>query len=288
MTSNDSGPAPPPQGALARIGRRARPLTGGAPWTPRLRDRLNLVWTLLWRSFLPRNRRESFQLVWVFAEPVGQLAVMILLFSLIGRTAGYGESFALFLLTGISMLTLFTRGTGLVSSAISGLSGTTRLAGVGMFHEAVAKAMFETIVTVVIFAVLAGAIGALEGRKVWPYHFEHVWAAFLWGGLLAFGFGLLRGYAVQMVPLVERIYVILSRVLIFVSGVFFVPSFMPDPYRSWLAWNPVVHVVELLRLGVYDQYPSLVYDADYLRGFALGSTALGMAALWRKRSHFMG
>ncbi|SEA65419.1 capsular polysaccharide transport system permease protein [Rubrimonas cliftonensis] len=261
---------------------------GDAAWTPRLRDRLNLVWTLLWRSFLPRNRRESFQLVWVFAEPVGQLAVMILLFSLIGRTAGYGDSFALFLLTGIAMLTLFTRGAGLVSSAITGLGGTTRLAGVGMFHEAIAKALFETLITAVILAALAYAIGAFEGRDTWPHHFEHVAAALFWGGLLGFGFGLLRGYAVQEMPLLERIYVILSRVLIFVSGVFFVPSFMPDPYRSWLAWNPVVHVVELLRLGVYDQYPTLVYDADYLRGFALGSTALGMAALWRRRALFMG
>lgn len=297
MTTDDSAPRRPAQergdGTEGGSGAGSGAGSGGgwdAPPShgPRLRDRLNLVWVLFRLSFLPRSRRQSFQLVWVFAEPVGQLAVMILLFSLIGRTPGYGDSFALFLLTGIVMLTLFTRGAALASSAITGLSNTVRLPGVGMFHEALAKVLFELVVTAVIMVSLTVAIGAFEGRDVAPYHPLRAAEAFFWCALLAFGFGLLRGYAVQALPVAERIYVILSRVLIFVSGVFFVPSFFPDPYRTWLAWNPILHAVELLRLGMYDQYPTLAYDPLYLRGAALGSTALGMAALWRRRALFMG
>jgi capsular polysaccharide transport system permease protein len=255
---------------------------------PRLRDRLNLVWTLLWRNFLPRNRRESFQLVWVFAEPIGQLAVMILIFTLIGRAPGYGNSFALFLLTGIGMLTLFTRGAQLVASAIQGLAGSTRLAAIGMFHESLAKVLFEVIVALTFFTVLAWGIGMVQHMRTAPHHPLVAAEAFFWGGLFAFGFGLLRGWAMLFLPPLDRLYTILSRVLIFVSGVFFVPSFMPDPYRSWLSWNPVVHLVELLRLGVYDQYPSIVYAPDYLRAWALGATAFGMALLWRARARVMG
>lgn len=278
MTTDDSRPDPSAQ----EIG------PTGPPPPLRLRDRLNLVWVLFRFSFLPRSRRQSFQLVWVFAEPVGQLAMMLALFTLIGRTPGYGDSFAQFLLTGIVMLTLFTRGAALASSAVTGLSNTVRLPGVGMFHEALAKVLFELVIMLVIFVTLSVAIGVFEGRDLAPYHIDRVAVAFFWGALLTFGFGLLRGYAIQALPIAERIYVIVSRVLIFISGVFFVPSFFPDPYRTWLSWNPVVHMVELLRLGVYDQYPSLVYDPVYLRGMALGCTALGMAALWSRRARFMG
>ncbi len=255
---------------------------------PRFGDRLNLIWTLLWRSFLPRNRRESFQLVWVFAEPIGQLAIMIVVFSIIGRTAGYGNSFALFLLTGIGMLTLFTRGSALVSSSVIGLSGATRLAAVGMFHEPIAKALFKLIVTVTFFVALSYGVSIVSRTRTMPFHPLIVAEAFFWGTLMCFGVGLLRGWASLFMPPIERLYTIFSRVLIFISGVFYVPSFLPDPYRGWLSWNPVVHVVERLRLGVYDQYPSIVFDPGYLMAVSLGSTAFGMALLWRRRAQIMG
>lgn len=255
---------------------------------PRLVDRLNLVWTLLWRNFLPRNRRESFRLFWVIAEPTGQLAVMIILFSIIGRTAGYGRSFALFLLTGIALLTLFSRGSQVVASAVKDLSSPARLPAIGVFHDAIAKILFEAIVAIAYFVIVAAGIAALQDTPVARQHPERAAAAFLWTALAAYGFGLLRGYMMIAAPPVERIYAILARVLIFVSGVFYVPSFMPEPYRSWLSWNPVLHGVELLRLGVYDQYPTIVYSPDYLIGFALGTTAFGMALVWRNRVRMLG
>ncbi len=263
---------------------------GAAPATGRrtLLDSANLVWILLWQGFVPRSRRDGAKLVWIFLEPIGQMAVLMAIFSLIGRTASYGNSFVLFLLTGIVMLTLFTAGSQLVLGAIMGLSSQTRLPAIGLFHEALARIAFKLLVAATYTAALLWGVGAWEGIETWPAHPLRVAGAFFWLGLLAFGVGLLRGYAALFLPALERFYAILARGLIFVSGVFFMPSFMPPQYRDLLAVNPVLHGVELMRLGVYAEYPTIVYDAAYLQNWSLATTALGAALIWCRRADILG
>ncbi len=221
--------------------------------------------------------------LWVVVEPAGQLAVLILIFTLIGRLPSYGDSFALFLLTGVVMLTIVTRGAQLVTGAVLGLRSPNRLATIGLYDEAVARVLFMLTTAVIYSSALIWAIGAWERQQFFPAHPERVASAFFWAGMLAFGVGLLRGYASRFLPLAERIYAILSRGLIFVSGVFFAPSFMVPQIREILAWNPVLHAVELMRLGMYDEYPTIVYDHVYLASWGLCATALGLGLLWRGR-----
>jgi capsular polysaccharide transport system permease protein len=259
-----------------------------APARPRLRDALNLFWTLFWQDFTPRSRRESFKLVWAFAEPAGQLLVLIAAFSLIGRLASYGNSFPLFLLTGVITLTTFTQTAAQVLSAVQSLRSANRLAPIGLFHAALARVAFQLVVGTFTTIILAVAIAVATHAETAPHHVPRVAAAFLAIGLLGFGVGLIRGWSMTFLPVVERIYAIAARVLIFVSGVFFVPSFMPPQLREWLVWNPILHAVELMRMGFYDQYPSILFSPGYLLGAGLGSTALGMMLLWRNRARLMG
>lgn len=250
--------------------------------------RLSLIWVLFWHNFAPRNKSDRLQIVWVILEPIGQMAVLLMVFTLIGRTPAYGRSFALFLLTGVAMLTHFTRGSAMVMGAIKTVEKTSRPPGVGLFHEAIARILFKLTIGVIYTAALFWAVAEFAHVDTMPHHWVPVVEAFFWMTLLAFGVGLLRAHAQRFAPFAERAYTILSRVLLFVSGVFYVPSFMPPQIRDWLAWNPVLHGVELFRLGVYAEYPTIVYDPLYFKGFALGTTALGMGLLWRRRAEVMG
>lgn len=249
---------------------------------------LDVIWALTWRQFTPRNRQEKLRLLWVFLEPVGQMMILIVIFRLIGRAPSYGDSFALFLLTGILILTLFTTSSQLVMGAVAGLSSPSRLPTIGLFHEAIARLLFALITAGIYTAFLMWCVGVIDRVSVGPAHPPRVVGAFLWIGTAAFGVGLIRGYCALYLPPVERIYAILSRGLIFVSGVFFAPSFMPPQLRDLLAWNPVLHGVELMRLGVYAEYPTILYAPDYLMGFALGTTALGTMLVWRRRAELLG
>ena len=248
---------------------------------------LNLIWVLTWMKFLPRTRRESAKLFWLFVEPAGQLAILIILFSFIGRTPAYGTSMALFLLTGIAMLNFFQVGSGMVMQAMLGANNKLRLAPVGVYHDAIASSVFKLITALGYTSLLLIGVWYVQGTDVVPKHPLIAAQAFLWCTLACFGWGMIRAYATKFLPLLERTYATVSRGLIFVSGVFFVPSFMPPQIRDLLFYNPILHIIELLRLGMYDQYPTIIYSPLYLQLFALGSTALGAGLIWRRRDEFI-
>lgn len=48
-----------------------------------------------------------------------------------------------------------------------------------------------------------------------------------------------------------HIFQILMMPLYLISGVIMPVSFVPMPYRDWLLWNPLVHGLELVRLGFF-------------------------------------
>ena len=266
---------------------------GAAPHAPRyaqlgLLGHINLIWVMTWMNFLPRSARDSLRLFWVIAEPAGQLAIMMVIFSMIGRVPGYGESFPFFLLTGIVMLTLYRQASTMVQGAVLGLSARTRLATIGLFHAAIARLLFNVVVAVVYTTLLAYGLGIIEGIDVAPAHPLIAAEAFVWAAILAFGVGLLRAAAAKFVPTVDRVYGVASRGLLFISGIFYVPSFMAPQIRDLLFYNPVMHLIELFRLGMYAEYPTIIYSPWFLKGFALASVGFGMAILWARRRDFLG
>ena len=248
---------------------------------------LNLIWVLTYLKFLPRSRRESAKIFWLFVEPAGQLAIMILLFTFIGRLPAYGTSMALFLLTGITMLNFFTVGSGMVMHSMLQTSNKLRLAPVGLFQDAIATVIFKSLTAIGYTSILLIAIWYVQGVDVIPKHPLIVGQAFLWSGALCLGFGMLRAYATKFLPLLERTYATISRGLIFISGIFFVPSFMPPQIRDILYYNPILHIVELFRLGMYDQYPTTIFSHLFLSLFCLSCIALGATLIWHKRADFM-
>lgn len=245
---------------------------------------LNLVWVLMWHNFTPRNDRETMKLFWVVVEPAAALGTLILVFSLIGRTAAYGRSFPVFLLTGILVLSLFTQTVGMVSSAVGQLQSARRLPAVGPFHEALARVGFKLIAALLYTAILAIGIEIYTGYPVRP---DNIWPMVgAYGIVIGFGmgWGLILGYCGRFLTLVDKIYRIVSRSLLFISGIFYVPSFMPPVLRDWLAWNPLLHAVELMRIGYYPRYPETVFSLSYLLGVAGGCLLFGVALVWRKRA----
>ncbi len=97
----------------------------------------------------------------------------------------------------------------------------------------------------------------------------------LW--IFGLGVGLILSVIMMFVPELNHINNIIFLPLIVWSGVMFPVAAIPFPYRNfWLA-NPVVHGVEIARLGLLPSYhtdPSL--SLTYLFTFALGFVFLGL------------
>ena len=62
------------------------------------------------------------------------------------------------------------------------------------------------------------------------------------------------------------------------SGVFYVPSTMPTAVTDILAWNPIPHGIDWLRYGYYEGYRPDFVSFEYLIGWGLATTLIGLAA----------
>ncbi|MEL6264432.1 MAG: hypothetical protein AAFR52_02120 [Pseudomonadota bacterium] len=248
---------------------------------------IDLAWTRLWHQFCPRRPQEALKLVWVFLEPAGQIMVLLMIFALIGRTGGYGVSFALFLLTGVAALTVVQRGMQAVSAAVVALRAPQRPAALGPFIDPLAALGFTWLTGVVYTLGLAAVIGAWQHVDWVPVAPATVLAALVLAALFGFGLGLIRGWGERFAPIVTRSLNLAARSLIFISGVFYMPAYLPPFLRDWLAWNPVLQAVELLRRGFYGpDYPALL-DLRYLVLAVLSTLALGVALVWSERVRLM-
>ena len=82
-------------------------------------------------------------------------------------------------------------------------------------------------------------------------------------------------------PIWSTVWSILTRPLVLLSGVMFMVESMPEPWRSWMIWNPLVHVVAETRAGFYYGYHPDYVDPTYVFGLSLTALAIGLLFTWR-------
>ena len=81
--------------------------------------------------------------------------------------------------------------------------------------------------------------------------------------LLGAAVGLLGGIAKLYVPAYSNFQGVVSRVLFFTSGIFFVAEGLPPVLQDWLWYNPVLHLTEWCRSALFYGFESGFYDLRY-------------------------
>ncbi|MGA0565028.1 ABC transporter permease [Ancylobacter sp. VNQ12] len=242
-----------------------------------LRTQGRVVIALMLREMRLRSVHSRLSYLLALLEPILQLAMMMGIFTIIGRRPEFGTSLLLFLGTGILPFFLFTHVSGRTTSAIRASGLVRALAPIQPLDIMLARALLETATLLVVAVLLFTVIYSMGVREALPIRPMLAIEGFAATALLAIGVGLINGVIGAFFRLWAVVYGVLSRSLIFLSGVFFVPDFMPPQIRYWLAWNPLLHGLEWFRSGFYLTYPTLTLDKTYLLGFGLASLLIGLA-----------
>jgi capsular polysaccharide transport system permease protein len=79
---------------------------------------------------------------------------------------------------------------------------------------------------------------------------------------------------------------VLTRPLFIVSGIFFTFESAPTEFQSVLWFNPLVHVIGVMRSAFYSEYHPQFVSFPYVIGIALTSFLIG-AYLLRRHSSFL-
>jgi len=104
---------------------------------------------------------------------------------------------------------------------------------------------------------------------------------------LGLGIGTFNCFVMSMFPIWQRIYSILTRPLLLISGVIFTFEAVPEPYRAWLWYNPLIHIVGLLRAGFYPSYTASYASTVYVCAVAIGFGFFGLLFLRRYHRDIM-
>lgn len=220
--------------------------------------------------------------VWAILEPVGGIALLTLILS-VGfriREPALGTSFPLFFATGVLPLSIFTSISGRVAGAIRFSRPLLFYPGV-VYSDAVLGRFLLTFLTqlLVFYIVMVGIHLIFDVATIRNY--PAIFGAFALAGLLGLGVGVFNCFLGSVWTLWPSIWSILTRPLFLVSGIFFIYDDIPRDFQPYALYNPLIHVVGLMRRGFYATYDAPYVSVVFVALAALVPMALGFMLLNR-------
>jgi capsular polysaccharide transport system permease protein len=99
------------------------------------------------------------------------------------------------------------------------------------------------------------------------------------GAVLSFGVGVFNCCVTLRFPVWQRIWTIITRPLFLISGVFFLFESIEEPFRTYLWYNPLVHVISMARRGFYNTYDAPFVSITFVVSVSFVLTFFGLLFL---------
>lgn len=220
--------------------------------------------------------------IWVLVEPLAHILVPVAIFGFIRQKMIPGVEYPVFLVYGFLPFLFFKSVCLQIVDGVNAAQGLLSYRQVQMLDVFIAKLLAFAVVQMIVFVVVLTGL-ALFGYDVLPARPVELVGATVLAIALAFGLGLMFAAVSSHIPDARAVIKILFMPLYFVSGILFPITRFPDEWVRYLAFNPVLHLVELSRGMALDGYEPMKYlSIEYPVALALGSTAVGLM-LYRLR-----
>lgn len=218
--------------------------------------------------------------IWAVLEPIAGIAVMTLVFMAVMRSPPLGVSFPIFYATGMLPFSVFM---GIQNKVSGGLTYSKPLLAyppVTFIDSLIARFILDLMTKLLVgYIVLTGCI-VLFDTRVTP-NLPIIIQSYALAAFLGLGVGTLNCFLFTRFPLYQTAWGIATRPLFIISCVFFLYETIPAQYQTFLWYNPLVHVVGLMRRGFYSTYDAPYVYEPYVIGLSLVSLALGLVFLRR-------
>jgi capsular polysaccharide transport system permease protein len=258
---------------------------GGRMWfSAGLTNQAHVIGALILRELHTRYGRNNIGYLWVIAEP------MLLATSVAAIHAGskihYGPDLrpVPFALGGYCVFILFRS---ILTRSESTLEANRPLLyhrRVTIFDMLFARAALEAASTACAFAILLGGavVAGLASIPARPLTLMAAVGLMLW---FSWALSMSICAAAHASHAVSRLVHPLLYLSMPLSGAFFMLKWLPQPYRDWLSWSPLVQIFEMLHQGQFASVDSPYIRPIYILGWCLGLTMIGLLAIRVTRRH---
>ena len=262
------------------------PHSGASTFRNALRVQTRVIGALILREMHTRFGRENIGYLWLIGEPLMLASVMALLHST-GHTQ-FGSDIRPMTLTVLGYTT-YIMFRGIVNRSLGALEANGPLLyhrQVTIFDVVTARALLEAAGTVLAYAVLMVMMVAfgLAQLPVRPLYLAAALVLMFW---YSWAHSLIITAASFENKTVERIVGPYTYFMIPLSAAFYQVEWVPEPYRAWLVWVPLPHVLELARYGQFRAADLRYFDGFYLVSACVVLTWIGLLTvrIFRARIH---
>jgi capsular polysaccharide transport system permease protein len=260
----------------------------GRPFAPPKAGARRLRWLRVFVALVVREMSAKFGrsaggYVWALAEPLGGIILLSVAFSLALRAPPLGTSFLLFYSTGVIPLNMFQTMSKGVAGAVKTNKGLLNYPVVTALDAVFAKFALNFVTILLVAVAVMGGVIVFQGLHV-NLDLGAIALAFGCTALLGLGVGTMNCVLFGLYPTWQNVWSVLTRPLFILSAIFYTFQSAPPEFQAVLWWNPLVHVVGLMRSGFYGTYDASYVSLPYVLGIALGLFVVGAYLLRRHES----
>lgn len=226
---------------------------------PRLKPRGGLsvmraaIRALLLRELQTRFGQYRLGYVWVLLEPLLSIGIMIFLFGTVMKRTFPGMEYEIFLLNGILPFFMFRSGVTQALSATQSNQGLFSYRPVKPIDALLARNLLEFLLKFIAY-IFFSLVFLWFGYNI---SFEHIpELLFYWGLLFIFtvAFSLIFMVIGDFSKEIGKFLSVGFLILYLLSGILYSIHIIPAQYREYLLWNPLIHIIELMRHAVAPNY----------------------------------
>ncbi len=244
------------------------------------------ITALILREMTTTYGRSPGGYVWMVIEPVLGIALLAAVFSLGFRNPPIGSNFAIFYATGLLPFFMFIDVSTKLAQAINYSRQLLAYPRVTFVDAIVARLILSVLTRLLVSCIVFAGILVLFDTRT-TLELARILLSFAMAIALGAGVGTLNCFAMSMFPVWQQVWSIVTRPLILVSGVIFLFDAVPEPWRGYLWFNPLVHVTGEMRAAFYVSYDAPYVAPAYVFAVSLIAGLIGLVFLHRYHRDIM-
>jgi len=241
---------------------------------------IRAVAALILREMITTYGRSPGGYLWAVLEPAAGIAVLSLVFSVGFRNPPIGTNFPIFYATGMLPFLLFNDISNKLAQSMNFSRQLLVYPSVTFIDAILARLILNTLTQLLVgYVVLSGLLILFETRTT--LQIDRIVLAYLMAVSLALGGGVMNSVLFSLFPIWQQVWSVVTRPLFIISGIFFLFEGIPEPYRSYLWYNPLIHVIGTMRSAFYISYEANYVSYLYVFGLSLTLLVMGLVFLHR-------
>ncbi len=250
------------------------------PASRRLFPGARTIFALMLREMATTYGRSPGGYLWAILEPTAGILLLTLIFSAAFRAPPLGVNFPIFYASGLVPFMLYIGVSNKMATALLFSKPLLTYPTVTFIDALTARFLVNVLTHIMVaYVIYSFILLVYETRTI--IDLPRILLAFAMAAVLSGGIGIMNCFLFSRFPVWQQIWTIINKPLFLISCIFFIYESIPQPYRDYLWYNPVVHIIGVSRSGFYSNYRAEYASPLYVMGLGLGLTLLGLVLLKR-------